>query len=329
MTFPTSYLPYTPPAGVMPVAASERSRQANVARVKAAMLRATQGTLDAEGFTQVVAPLLTGLSGACGEPGTLLSVDVRGKRAYLRQTSQLHLEPLMRELGRVYSIARSFRAERRASDRHLTEFTLIETEALGWHLPRLMDLMERMTVAMLHRAARTCPDALEALGVAPSRLLAMRDPFKRMTYDEAILALQGAGHFVEWGEDLSNEHEVALAGMVGGPVFVTHYPVETRFFTMKVRRDDPRVVECCDLLMPGVGEVMGASETEPDAGLLETRMRQSRSVRQMEDLGLSAQDYDWYLDMHREVGTQQAGFGMGFERVVRYACGLESVRQAL
>jgi asparaginyl-tRNA synthetase len=329
MTFPTSYLPYTPPAGVMPVAASERSRQANVARVKAAMLRATQGTLDAEGFTQVVAPLLTGLSGACGEPGTLLSVDVRGKRAYLRQTSQLHLEPLMRELGRVYSIARSFRAERRASDRHLTEFTLIETEALGWHLPRLMDLMERMTVAMLHRAARTYPDALEALGVEVESLLAVQTPFKRMTYDEAILALQGAGHFVEWGEDLSNEHEVALAGMVGGPVFVTHYPVETRFFTMKVRRDDPRVVECCDLLMPGVGEVMGASETEPDAGLLETRMRQSRSVRQMEDLGLSAQDYDWYLDMHREVGTQQAGFGMGFERVVRYACGLESVRQAL
>ena len=329
MTFPTPYLPYLPPAASMPDVAGNRSRQANVARVKAAMLRAAQDVLDAEGFTQVVAPLLTELSGACGEPGTLLTVDVRGRRAYLRQTSQLHLEPLMRELGKVYSIARSFRAERRASDRHLTEFTLIETEALGWHLPRLMDLMERMAVEMLRRAAHTVPGALEALGMDAGRLLAVRAPFERMTYDEAIVALQKAGHFVEWGEDLSNEHEIALAGMAGGPVFVTHYPAETRFFTMKVRRDDPRVVECCDLLLPGAGEVMGASETETDPALLETRMRQSRSVRQIEDLGMSAADYDWYLDMHREAGTQQAGFGMGFERLVRYACGLESVRQAL
>ena len=98
---------------------------------------------------------------------------------------------------------------------------------------------------------------------------------------------------------------------------------------MPLQLDDPRVVECCDLLMPGVGEVMGASETEPDAAMLETRMRGSRSVRQIEDLGLSAEDYDWYLDMHREASTQQAGFGMGFERLVRFACGLASIRQAL
>src|SRR5437763_15746027 len=97
------------------------SRQAHVARVKAALLRAAQDTLDAEGYTQVVAPLLTSMSGACGEPGTLISVDIRGRRAYLRQTAQLHLWPLMSELGKVYSISRSFRAERRADDRHLTE----------------------------------------------------------------------------------------------------------------------------------------------------------------------------------------------------------------
>jgi asparaginyl-tRNA synthetase len=116
--------------------------------------------------------------------------------------------------------------------------------------------------------------------------------------------------------------------MVGGPLFVTHYPIGTRFFTMKVRRDDPRVVECCDLLMPGVGEVMGASETENDPDLLQTRLEGSASVRQWLDLGGSTDDYAWYLDMHRQESGQQAGFGLGFERLVRYACGLKSVAEA-
>src|SRR5438046_5668617 len=89
-----------------------QSQAARIARVKASLLRAAQNTLDAEGFTQVVAPVLTSLSGACGDPSTLISVDVRGRKAFLGQTAQLHLEPMMRELGRVYSMGRSFRAER-------------------------------------------------------------------------------------------------------------------------------------------------------------------------------------------------------------------------
>jgi asparaginyl-tRNA synthetase len=297
--------------------------------VKASLLRAAHDTLDDEGFTQVVAPILTELSGACGEPGTLIPVSVQGRRNYLRQTSQLHLEPLMRELGRVYSVGRSFRAERHSTNRHLTEFTLIEAEAAGWSLPDLMQLMEQMTVNMLHHAAHTAPAQLRALGVSPGALLSIQAPFKRLTYDEAIIALQRAGHFIEWGEDLSNRHEIALAEIMGGPLFVTHYPAETRFFTMKVCRHDPRVVECCDLILPGVGEVMGASETEPDASLLETRMNTSRSIRQIVDLGGDAGDYAWYLEMHRQESLRQAGFGLGFERLVRYVCGLESVQKAV
>src|SRR5438874_2310785 len=293
------------------------------------MLRAAQDTLDAEEFTQVVAPILTELSGACGEPGTLIPVSIHGRQSYLRQTSQLHLEPLMCELGRVYSVGRSFRAERRSSDRHLIEFTLIEAEAAGWSLAELMALMERMTVDMLHHAAMTAPAQLKALDADPDKMLAIVAPFKRMTYDEAIIALQKAGHFIEWGEDLANSHEIALAEMAGGPLFVMHYPAETRFFTMKVCRHDPRVVECCDLLLPGVGEVMGASETEPDAALLESRMSASRGIRQIEDLGGDTDDYAWYLEMHRRSSTQQAGFGLGFERLVRYVCGLVSIQQAV
>jgi len=305
------------------------SQSANIARVKASLLRAAHDTLDAEGFTQVVAPVLTELSGACGEPGTLIPVSIQGRRSYLRQTSQLHLEPLMRELGRVYSVGRSFRAERRSSHRHLTEFTLIEAEAAGWTLPELMSLMEQMTVNMLRHAATTAPNQLYALGADPGEIQAMSAPFERMTYDQAVIALQQAGHFIEWGEDLSESHEIALAEIAGGPLFVTHYPVETRFFTMKICRHDPRVVECCDLLLPGVGEVMGASETEPDAGMLEARMRSSRSVRQIVDLGGDTGDYDWYLKMHRGSRTQQAGFGLGFERLVRYVCKLDSIQKAV
>lgn len=305
------------------------SQTARIARVKAAMLRAAQDTLDGEGFTQVVAPLLTSMSGACGEPGTLIPVDLYGKKAYLRQTSQLDLEPLMRELGRVYSIGRSFRAERRTDERHLSEFTLLEAEALGWNLEEMMALMEQLTLNMLHRAASYAGEHLTALGIEPERLFSLKRPFARMTYDEAIVALQGMGHFIEWGEDLSHEDELALAEMAGGPLFVTHYPVELRFFTMKVCRDDPRVVRCCDLLLPGVGEVMGASETEADPDLLERKLVSSRGIRQVLDLGGSAVDYNWYIEMHRQGSGQQAGFGMGFERLVRYACGLKSITQAV
>jgi asparaginyl-tRNA synthetase len=305
------------------------SRTAHVARVKATLLRAAHDTLDAEGFTQVVAPLLTTLSGACGDPTSLISVDVRGRQAYLRQTSQLHLEPLMRELGKVYSVGRSFRAERRADERHLTEFTLLEGEAAGWDLARTMSLMERLVIAMLERAASSAGEHLHALGVDAAGLKGLQAPFPHITYDEAIITLQKAGRFVEWGEDLSNIDEIELARIAGGPIFVTHYPVELRFFTMKSSRSDPRVVECCDLLMPGVGEIMGASETETDPDLLERKMVASPGVRQVLDMGGTADDYDWYINMHRERSSQQAGFGMGFERLVRYACGLRSVAEVV
>ena len=312
----------------LPISAA--SRGALLARVEAAMLRAAHARLDLEGFTQVVAPTLTTLSGACGDPGTLIPVQVRGAEAYyLRQTSQLHLEPLMRELGAVYSIGRSFRAERHSSERHLLEFTLIEAEAAGWTLAQMMDLMERLVLEMLREAATRAGESLEALGAHSRKLLSLSAPFARMTYDEAIIALQRAGHFIEWGEDLQNRHELALAEITGGPLFVTRYPVEGRFFTMKVCRHDPRVVECCDLIMPGVGEVMGASETEADPNLLHDKMVSSRSIKQMLDLGGSVTGYDWYIEMHRERSGQQAGFGIGFERLVRYACALESVRETI
>ena len=323
-----TYENFLVPSGQPPAQARDWSRVARVARVKAALLRAAQDTLDAEGYTQVVAPLLTSMSGACGDPGTLIPVDVRGRRAYLRQTAQLHLEPLMRELGKVYSISRSFRAERRADDRHLTEFTLIEAEAAGSTLPDMMSLMERLVSRMLRHASEFARPHLAELGVGRADMSRVTIPFARMTYDDAIIALQKSGHFIEWGEDLSNAHELALTRLVEGPLFVTHYPAELRFFTMKNSRTDPRLVECCDLLLPGVGEVMGASETEVDPDLLERKLVSSRGVRQVLDLGGSADDYAWYIAMRRRSSGRQAGFGMGLERLVRYACGLERIADA-
>src|SRR5438132_2350729 len=161
-----SYLPTTvsSPRGL--------SQVANIARVKAALLRAAQDTLDTEGYTQVLAPLLTTLSGACGDPTSLISVDVRGRKAYLRQTSQLHLEPLMRELGKVYSIGRSFRAERRPDERHLTEFTLLEAEAAGATLQQMMSLMESLVWKMLRYAGEFARLHLDALGFDANSLRA-------------------------------------------------------------------------------------------------------------------------------------------------------------
>ncbi|MFL5732312.1 MAG: amino acid--tRNA ligase-related protein [Chloroflexia bacterium] len=327
MDFPTVAYNSSPLPDTLPPT-QDWGRAAAIARVKAALLRAAQDTLDAEGYTQVVAPLLTSISGACGDPATLISVDVRGRQTYLRQTSQLHLEPLMRRLGKVYSISRSFRAERHADERHLTEFTLIEAECEGSTLPDMISLMERLVWRMLRHAAEFAKPHLAELCGGRAATTVPRLPFARMTYDEAIIALQKAGHFIEWGEDLQNAHELALTRMAAGPLFVTHYPAELRFFTMKNSRTDPRLVECCDLLLPGVGEVMGASETETDPDLLERKLVSSRSLRQILDLGGTAGDYAWYIAMHRQSTTQQAGFGMGFERLVRYVCALDTVADA-
>lgn len=304
------------------------SKAAQVARVKAAMLRAAEDTLDGEGFTQIVPSALTTMAGACGDPGTLIPVELGGGQAYLRQTAQLHLEPFMRELGRVYAVSRSFRAEHRIDDRHLAEFTLIEAEAAGLGLTEIMSLMEQLVVKMLMQAAATLGEQSAAPGTTSNGRLSLQAPFSRMTYDDAIIALQKRGHFAEWGEDLSNSHELALTELSGGPLFVTHYPVGTRFFTMKVCRHDPRVVECCDLLLPGVGEVLGASETEHDPALLESKLQASAGIRQWLDLGGTTKDYGWYIEMHHHESQPQAGFGLGFERLVRYACGLESVAEA-
>ncbi|MDQ6694916.1 MAG: hypothetical protein M3014_10950 [Chloroflexota bacterium] len=298
------------------------SKEAHVARVKSALLSEAHNILEAESFTQVVPTTLTDMAGACGDPGTLIKVDLQGCQGYLRQTSQLHLEPLMRELGRVYSVSKSFRNERRKDERHLTEFTLVEAEAAGWDLYRMMALMERLVKGMLRHAHEVAAANISALGAG--LYIFDSTPFARITYDEAIITLQKNGHFIEWGEDLSAEHELILTGIYG-PLFVTHYPVGLRFFTMKVSRDDPRVVQCCDLLLPGVGEVMGASETENDPALLEHKLQTSPSIMQTLDLGGSAADYAWYIEMHNRASELQAGFGMGFERLVRYACGLTTV----
>ncbi len=316
---------YMPRVGERPAI---QSRTACIALIKATLLRAVQATLDAEGFTQVMAPVLTTLSGACGDPSTLISVDVQGRKAYLGQTAQLQLEPMMRELGRVYSIGRSFRDERHRDERHLTEFTLLEAEMAGMTLNETIALAERLVVDMLSQVAHRSRSQLAALNVDCQNIEAVKAPFPRMTYDDAVITLQKLGHFIEWGEDLSNSHELALTEIAGGPIFITHYPTELRFFTMKASRCDPRLVECFDLLLPGVGEVMGASETETDPDLLERKLVSSRGVRQVLDLGGNASDYAWYIAMHRDYSVQQAGFGMGFERFVRYVCGLPSIADA-
>src|SRR5206468_6785721 len=145
----------------------------------------------------------------------------------------------------VYSISRSFRAERRADDRHLTEFTLIEAEAAGSTLPDMISLMERLVSRMLRHATEFAKPHLGELGAERADVRGVRIPFARMAYDDAIITLQKSGHFIEWGEDLSNAHELALTRLVEGPLFVTHYPAELRFFTMKNSRTDPRLVECC------------------------------------------------------------------------------------
>ncbi len=288
-------------------------------RVRAKLLRAARDWLEEQGFTEVHVPILT--AAACEGGATLFPVDYFGKNVYLAQSWQLYAEAVIASLGKIYTIAPSFRAEKSRTRRHLTEYWHLEVEEPFCDLERTMRTQEELITHICHTLAKEAPKELETLGRNPAYLLNIKLPFKRITYDEVIEILQRDGIDIRWGDDLGWEKEKVLAMKFDQPFFVTHYPKGVKAFYHKPDPNRPQVTLSADLLAPeGYGEVIGGGQRIHDLDELLERIREE---------GLNPEDYQWYIDLRKYGSVPHAGFGLGVERLVTWVCKLKHIREAI
>jgi len=258
------------------------------------------------------------------------SEDFFGRPAGLTVSGQLNVEAYCQALTRVYTFGPTFRAENSNTSRHLAEFWMVEPEIAFADLADDAALAEDFLRYILRALLEECPEEMAFFdervekGVVERVERFVEASFERLSYDEAVRALQGSGRSfefpVEWGRDLQSEHERWLTEEhVGRPLVVTDYPKEIKAFYMRLN-DDGRTVAAMDVLAPGIGEIIGGSQREERLEVLDARMRAA---------GLDLEGYSWYRDLRRYGTVPHAGFGLGIERLLMYATGLSNIRDVI
>jgi asparaginyl-tRNA synthetase len=296
-----------------------------VAMIEAELLKQARYYFGQNDFTEIVTPHITRATGSCENMLTVFTLDYFGRTGYLAQTGQLYLESMVPSLGKVFCVGPSFRAEPDVDERHLTEFTLIEIE-LPCNLDDLIEHIEKLLCHMVKGVLQNRQKELNSLNINQERLKSLKRPFNRITYAAAVKILSDQG--VKWGDDLKSKHEKFLTECLGNkPLFITHFPEEIKFFNMKTNEDNPKVVNSTDLILPGVGESVGAAEREYEYERLLNKLEKSRMLKQLEKIGGSISDFDWYLDFYKKFGgLPHAGFGMGMTRVNQFVLGSNDIR---
>jgi asparaginyl-tRNA synthetase len=270
-------------------------------------------------FVRIDTPILTGSIGE--HAGTLFSTDYFGEQAYLAQTGQLYAEAAAAAFRKVYCFGPTFRAEKSKTRRHLTEFWMIEPEVAFADSEDNMRLQEDFVSYLVERALENCQEELEILERDTTKLEHVKPPFPRVSYTDAVAALQAKGMDVEWGADLGAPDEAAITEDYDLPVFVYDYPKQAKAFYMKENPEDKRTVLCDDLLAPeGYGEIIGGSQREDDLDLLLQRIREEK---------LPEEAYSWYLDLRRYGTFPHSGFGLGLERTVAWITGRHHIRELI
>ncbi|PID29279.1 MAG: asparagine--tRNA ligase [Candidatus Cloacimonadota bacterium] len=258
------------------------------------------------------------------------SKDFFGKETNLTVSGQLNVENYCMAFRNVYTFGPTFRAENSYTQRHASEFWMIEPEIAFADLKDDMDLAEEMMKYIFSYVLENAPEEMEFFNKFVDKGLIDRlkkiidSDFVRITYTEAIDILEKSGkdfeYKVKWGVDLQTEHEKYLTEEhFKKPVFVTDYPKNIKAFYMKLNSDN-KTVAAMDLLVPGVGEIIGGSQREDDYNTL---------VKRIEELGLEKEDYSWYLDLRKYGTNPHAGYGLGFERAVMYVTGVENIRDVI
>lgn len=255
--------------------------------------------------------------------------DFFGREAFLTVSGQLNAEAYALALSKVYTFGPTFRAENSNTTRHLAEFWMVEPEVAFADLQTLAQLAEDFLKYIFQAVLDEREDDMAFFAEridqqAITRLEGViRSDFEHMDYAEAITILQNSGQPfefpVEWGLDLQSEHEQYLAEQhVGRPVILMNYPAAIKAFYMRLN-DDRKTVAAMDVLVPGIGEIIGGSQREERLPVLDQRMA---------EVGIQG-DMEWYRDLRRYGTVPHAGFGMGFERVLNYITGMENIRDAI
>ncbi len=258
------------------------------------------------------------------------SEDFFGKRTGLTVSGQLEAEIFALAFRNVYTFGPTFRAENSNTARHASEFWMIEPEMAFTDLQGNMDVAEAMIKYVIRYVMENAPEEMEFFNRFIDKGLLDRlenivsSDFVRITYTEAVDLLKKSGekfdYPVEWGIDLQTEHERYITEKIfKKPVFVTDYPKEIKAFYMRLN-DDGKTVAACDLLVPGVGEIIGGSQREERYELLKERI---------EEMGMTEEDYWWYLDLRKYGGVKHSGYGLGFERIIMYITGMSNIRDVL
>lgn len=258
------------------------------------------------------------------------SEDFFGKEAGLTVSGQLEAESFALAFKNVYTFGPTFRAENSNTARHASEFWMIEPEMAFAELKDNMDVAEAMIKYIINYVMENAPEEMEFFNKFIDKGLVERlnnivnSDFERITYTEAVEILKKSGeefqYPVEWGMDLQTEHERYITEKVyKKPVFVTDYPKEIKAFYMRLN-DDNKTVAACDLLVPGVGEIIGGSQREERYNVLKDRI---------EETGMTEEDYWWYMDLRKYGGVKHSGYGLGFERIIMYITGMSNIRDVL
>lgn len=318
-----------------------------VFRVRSLLSFAIHKFFQERGFVYVHTPILTGSD--CEGAGEMFQVssmdftnipmeenkvdftkDFFGKSAHLTVSGQLEAETYALAFRNVYTFGPTFRAENSNTVKHAAEFWMIEPEICFADLKDDIDLAEEMVKYIISYVLENAPEEIEffdkfiAKGLLEKLKITIKEPFGRITYTDAIKELEKHNdefeYKVSWGVDIQTEHERYLSEKIfGKPVFVTDYPKDIKAFYMK-QNPDGKTVAAADLLVPGIGELIGGSQREEDIEKLTTRMR---------ELGLEEKDYSWYLDLRRYGSCEHAGFGLGFERMMMYLTGMLNIRDVI
>ena len=307
-----------------------------VYRLRSVLSMAIHEFFQNQGFVYVHTPIITGNdaegAGECftvtTREDTKYEEDFFGKHASLTVSGQLHVEAFAMAFRDVYTFGPTFRAENSNTPRHGSEFWMIEPEIAFADLEDDMDLIEDMIKYCIDYVLENAPEEMAFFEKmidrdCIQRIQAVRNSeFKRMTYTEAIELLKQADvkfeyNKIEWGMDLQSEHERYLCEkVVNGPVFLIDYPKDIKAFYMRMN-EDGKTVAACDLLVPGVGELVGGSQREERYELLEKRM---------DEMGMNKESLQWYMDLRRFGGCKHAGFGLGFDRFLMYLSGISNIR---
>ena len=294
-------------------------KQAAILRIRAEIEFALREFFYRNDFVLADSPIIT--PAACEGTTNLFEIDYHGEKAYLSQSGQLYNEANATALGRVYCFGPTFRAEKSKTRRHLLEFWMIEAEAAFFDVDDNMRLQEDMIVYVIERVLERCRPELKLIERDISKLEAVKKPFPRISYTEAVTLLNKEGEAFEWGDDFGAPHETIIGSHFESPVFVHRYPTAIKAFYMKPDPEDAKVVLGADLLAPeGYGEIIGGGQRIDDLELLEQRIDEHHLPREA---------FEWYLDIRRYGTTPHSGFGLGIERTVAWICGLDHIRETI